>query len=204
MTQFLEQLQWRNATKAFDKGNPVSEQDLKTVFTAIQHTPTSFGLQPFYVRVVKDEPTLKALHAAGWGQAQFTTSTAVLVFVARTDIPARTEEMFTALSGGNPEARAGFAAYEGMIKEWLATQTPESFKVWAQKQAYIALGFGLAACAELGIDSCPMEGFDPAAFDKILNVPAGQFSSVVLAIGKRAADYKPLPKFRFPLADIVR
>ena len=203
MTQFLDQLQWRQATKAFDKAQPVSESQLGTVLKAVQFAPTSFGLQPFYVKVVKDEATMQALQAAGWGQAQFTTATAVLVFVARTDVHARIEEYFTGASGGNAQVRASLAGYEEMMKGWAANQTPETFKVWAQKQAYIALGFGLAACAELGIDSCPMEGFDPAAFDKILKVPAGHFSSVVLAVGNRT-DAKPLPKFRFPLADIAR
>ena len=72
---------------------------------------------------------------------------------------------------------------------------------WASKQAYIALGFGLAACAELGIDSCPMEGFSSEEFDKILGLPEGQKSAVVMAVGYRGEEPQ-YPKFRYPNNDL--
>lgn len=57
---------------------------------------------------------------------------------------------------------------------------------WADRQTYIAHGFGIAACAELQIDSCPMEGFDPTAVGEILGLPDTQKALVLLPIGYRA------------------
>ena len=77
-------------------------------------------------------------------------------------------------------------------------------KIWAQKQCYIALGFGLAACAELGVASCPMEGFSREDFDRVLGLPKGDFSTVVMTVGNADPEFKPFPKFRFPLKDLIR
>jgi nitroreductase len=80
-----------------------------------------------------------------------------------------------------------------MVTGFIPHASPE----WAKKQVYIAQGFALAACAELQIDSCPMEGFDPAAVAKILEVPSNLDVAVMLPIGYRAVDEHPRPKFRF-------
>ncbi|MCA2960935.1 MAG: nitroreductase family protein [Silvanigrellales bacterium] len=201
---FLTQLNWRDATKMFDANKKVADSDLAKVLEAIRMAPTSFGLQPFYVRVVKDEATKKKLQDAGWGQAQFPTSTAVFVFVARNDVMARIDAMLESRTGGDASKRAAMKDYEGMMKGFASALTPADLKTWAQKQAYIALGFGLAAAAELGIASCPIEGFSAPDFDKILGLPEGHFSTVVLAVGHASANATPFPKWRFPSSDIIR
>lgn len=201
---FLSKLQWRNATKAFDTNRKVDEDSLSKILEAARMAPTSFGLQPFYIRVVKDDATKKKLQEAGWGQAQFPTSTAVLVFVARTDVVARIDQMLDLRTGGDASKRAAMKDYEAMMKGFASQLSPADAKTWAQKQAYIALGFALAAAAELGVASCPMEGFSAADFDKILGLPESQHSTVVLAVGHADPNVKPLAKWRFDAADIVR
>ena len=60
---------------------------------------------------------------------------------------------------------------------------------WATKQAYLAMGNILTVCALEGIDSCPMEGFDPEAYNEILNLnKLGLKSVLLLPIGYRAED----------------
>ena len=201
---FLTQLNWRHATKAFDPQKKVGDADLDKILEAIHMAPTSFGLQPFYVRVVKDEGLKQTMQAAGWGQAQFPTATAILVFIARSDAKARIEEMMTSRSGGDAAKRAQFKDYEGMMTGWAGGMTEDGLKVWAQKQAYIAMGFGLAAAAELGVSSCPMEGFGAGEFDAMLALPKGHYSTVVLAIGHEAAGGNPFPKWRFSKGDVIR
>jgi nitroreductase / dihydropteridine reductase len=66
--------------------------------------------------------------------------------------------------------------------------------IWSAKQAYIAHGFAMAACAEIEIDSCPMEGFDPAAVGEILELPENQKALVMLPIGYRAEGETPRGK----------
>jgi nitroreductase/dihydropteridine reductase len=92
--------------------------------------------------------------------------------------------------------------YEKMMRSTFNGRTQDDLKAWAQKQAYIALGFGLAACAELQIDSCPMEGLVGPEFDKILGLEKDHFSSVMLAVGYRDPATHALPKVRFPEKDL--
>lgn len=201
---FLDSLNWRSATKSFDKTKKVSDAQLNQIHTAIQMSPSSFGLQPFYVKVVRDAGVLAQLQVAGRGQDQFASATEVLVFVRKIDVKKRVEEYFTGLSGGKPEVRASMKAYEDIINGFTASKDEAFFDAWTARQVYIALGFGMAACAELKIDSCPIEGFDPVQFDKILGLPKDERSTVVLAVGYRNPAVAPLPKFRFPLNQMVQ
>lgn len=204
MSTFLSQLQWRRATKKFDASNKVTDAQLDKILDAIRMTPTSFGLQPFYVKVVKDQATKEKLQAAGWGQVQFPTSTATLVFVARSNVFARIDQMLNEMTGGDATKRAAMKDFEGMMKGFAENLNDEARKNWAQKQCYIALGFGLAACAELGVASCPMEGFAPPEFDKILGLPQGDFSTVVLTVGNADPQTQMFPQFRFPKSDLFK
>ena len=77
---------------------------------------------------------------------------------------------------------------------------------WASDQVYIALGAFLTAAALLGVDACPMGGFDPAKYDEILGLPKLGFHTIVLATaGYRAADdtYASLPKVRAKKEEVV-
>jgi nitroreductase len=91
--------------------------------------------------------------------------------------------------------------YENMMKGALEPRTLEQHKSWADRQTYIAHGFALAACAELKIDSCPIEGFDPAAVDKILGLPEDTSSVVMMPIGYRSEEPQHA-KVRFPMSDL--
>lgn len=85
-----------------------------------------------------------------------------------------------------------------MVGGFVAGKTdPKDVLAWSAKQTYIAHGFAMAALAELEIDSCPMEGFDPVAVGNILGLPESQQAVVILPIGYRAADEAPRPKSRF-------
>jgi nitroreductase len=198
---FLENLDWRHATKSFDPNKKVSEADLAKIKDAIQMAPTSFGLQPFHVVIVTEPAIRDQIKPVSWDQAQITDSSHLLVFCSRTDTMERLDGYFEIASGGKPEVRAKMEMYENMMKGALEPRSAEDHKHWADKQTYIAHGFALAACAELKIDSCPIEGFDPAAVDKILGLPENTQSVVLMPIGYRAEEPKH-GKVRFPESDL--
>ncbi len=196
---FLTNLNWRYATKKFDTSRKVSDGDIGTILEAIRLSPTSFGLMPYNVYVVTNQETKDKIQAVAWNQPQVGTSSHLLVFIARTDLLKNTDEYFTLMSGGNPEIRASLKGYEDMVTGFAQSKDENSALVWAAKQAYIAQGFALAACAELEIDSCAMEGFDPGAVGEILGLPANQKAVVMLPVGYRAEGESPRgPKVRFP------
>lgn len=198
---FLSNLQWRYATKNFDSSK-LSDKHLETILDAVRFAPTSYGLQPFHVTVVSGAALREQMKQASWDQPQLTSASHVLVFSARTDLKDRIEAHLMNTAGGNPDIRAKLAGFEGALNGFAEGKTESDIQVWATKQAYIALGFALAACAELQIDSCPMEGFDPVQMKKILGLPAHFFPCVMLPVGKRASTEILKPKVRFDKADL--
>jgi nitroreductase len=189
---FLTNLSWRYATKKFDTSKKVSDADLDTILEAIRMTPTSYGLQPYHFYVVTDQEIKDKIQAVSWNQPQVGTSSHLIVFAARTDLMTNNDEYFTMMSGGNHEVRANMKGFEDLLTNTI--QSKESAGTafdWAARQTYIAHGFALAACAELEIDSCPMEGADFDAIGDILGLPETQKALVMLPIGYRAEGEAP-------------
>lgn len=194
---FLTQLSWRYATKKFDSTKKLSEEQLHKIMEAIKMVPTSFGLQPFRVIVVTNSDTRVKLKDAAWGQSQVTDASHLLVFCADTNVAPRIDTYFEMASGGSSEVREKMKGYEDMMRGAVNAVPQENMLSWTSRQAYIALGFALAACAELEIDSCPMEGFDPQQFKTILELPEPINPVVILPVGFRGADDVVHPKVRF-------
>lgn len=200
---FLSNLEWRTATKKFDISKKLSSEDLNKIFESIRMSPTSLGMQCFKIYNVTNSEIMEKVKAVGWNQVQFTSASNLLVFVARTDASKRIDEYIDTASGGDNSRRGEWKGYEDMARGFVKGHSPEQIVIWSQRQVYIALGFAMAACAELGIDSCPMEGFDNKAVDKILGLPSNELSTVILTVGYRDPAWTPFKKFRFPLKDLL-
>ncbi len=185
---FIEDLQWRYATKNMN-GQSVSDEQLTNILAATKLAATSYGLQPFKVIVVGDADIKAQLMAAAYGQTQVGSSSHVLVFAVQTQITQADIDAFIqyiATTRGIPETTLD--SYKGYMSSSLLALSAEQQQAWSTKQAYIALGTALAAAAEQRVDSCPMEGFNAAAFDKILGLTEQGYKAVViLPIGFRAA-----------------
>lgn len=193
---FIQNLEWRYATKKFDTSKKVSSEDLQKILDAIRLTPTSFGIQPYKAVVVSNQEIKDKLQVASWNQPQVGTASEVIVFVARTDLHGVSDEFFTELSGGNAEIRESLSGYENMVKGSIDGNYGKEPLKYASEQAHIALGFAMAALTELKIDSCALGGFDPVEYAKILGLPENELPCVVLPIGYRDASENPRPKFR--------
>lgn len=198
---FLSQLEWRHATKNFDPNKKVSEPDLTKLKEAIQLSPTSFGLQPFHVKIIENEALKAKIKPHAWDQAQISDCSHLLVFCVRNDVVDRIDQYFEIATGGDQTIREKMAGYEQLMRGALEPRTHADLENWAIRQVYIAHGFALAACAELEIDSCPIEGFVPAEADKILEFPEHIKSVVLMPIGYRAEDPKH-EKVRFSESDL--
>ncbi|MDP2625129.1 MAG: NAD(P)H-dependent oxidoreductase [Candidatus Peregrinibacteria bacterium] len=198
---FLTQLEWRFTSKNFDPSKKVSEENLAKILIAIRMAPTSYGLEPFHVVVVTNEELRKKLQEKGFNQAQFTEASHLLVFASRTDLQDRITQYLEEVSGGDAAIKEKMSGLESMMRGGFEGKSVEEIKAWSDRQTYIALGFALAACAEIEVDSSPMEGFMPGEFDKILELPSHMKSVVVLGIGYRKED-PPYPKFRFGTEDL--
>lgn len=201
--QLLEQLNWRYATKQFDAGRKLPAEDLETLITAGTLSPSSLGLQLWKFAVVENPEIREQLKAASWGQPQITDASQIIVFAAKkditeADIDAHLHNIAT-VQGVTFESLAGLR--EMAVGGTIHAKTPDDRAQWAKRQVYIPLGVLLASAALMGIDACPMEGFDPAAYDEILGLDKMGYGSVaVAAVGYRSSGdkYAATPKVRFP------
>lgn len=198
---FLTQLNWRYATKVFDTEKKISDEQLSQITEAIRMSPTSYGLQPFHVVVVTNPELRAQLKGAAYGQPQVTDASHLLVFCGRTDLLPRVDQYIDTMSGGNKEVVEKLEGFKGMMIGAISGMDEVHQNEWAKRQAYITLGFGLAAAAELGVDSCPMEGFSPDEFKSILNLPSHIHPAALLALGFRKDPETPA-KTRFPYDEI--
>jgi len=192
---FHDHLNWRYATKRMN-GSKIETKKLQSILEAIRLAPTSMGLQPFSVIVVDDLKTRQAMAPVCYNQPQITESSVVLVFsiwknITETEVSTYIENIATTRGVSN-ESLQGF---KNNLMGLVNGKTQEELQVWAARQAYIALGIGLAACAIEEVDSTPMEGFNPVALDEILQLEEkGLKSVVILSIGYRDAEKDHLTK----------
>lgn len=190
MSNVLNLLNWRYATKKMDPTKSVPEAKVQRILEAIRLTATSSGLQPYEVFVVTNPEVRAQIQAAANNQAQITEGSHLLVFAAWNDY---TAERINMMFDYNNEVRGfvneGAENYRKMLLANYPAKGPEVNFQHAAKQSYIALGTALIAAAEQEVDATPMEGFNPAKVDEILGLAArGLRSTVILPLGYREAD----------------
>lgn len=151
--------------------------------------------------VVSNKSLKIKLKSASFSQPQVTQASHLLVFCARTDVRERVLQYINLMKASGEKDENKLRSRQDMMEASMAKKTEGQILEWAKQQVYIALGFALAACAELKIDSCPMAGFQPEQVDKILNLPEYLKSVVYVAIGFRSEEPKR-PKLRFSSDDL--
>ncbi|MBI5380882.1 MAG: NAD(P)H-dependent oxidoreductase [Opitutae bacterium] len=204
----LEALNWRYATKKFDRTKKLPTATWAALEQALVLAPSSFGLQPWKFIVVQDAAVRQALSAASWGQTQPLDCSQFVVFAGRKNLDAAQIDRFLdrtiEVRGGNKAALADYRAI--MVGSVEKARAGGYLDGWQSRQVYIALGQLLTAAALLRIDACPMEGLDPAEYDKILKLAGTDYTTLcACAIGYRADDdkYATLPKVRYKAAEVV-
>ncbi|MDL0433487.1 nitroreductase family protein [Marinobacter sp. TBZ242] len=206
---FLTALEWRYAAKRMT-GESIPEPVLSRILEATRLAPSSYGLQPYTIKVISDRSVLARIHEQAAPQPQVKECSHLLVFATMSDLDDSTVDRYMQLTAGERGLETtdltGFSeAIKGTINSF---RTPAEKKAWAARQAYIALGFTLASAAVERIDASPMEGFDPAALDRTLGLDKEHLGSVVIvALGYRDAAQDPMSqmvKVRKPHSQLIQ
>ena len=186
--KLIEALKWRYATKKFDPARKVALSDIEKLKEAIQLSASSYGLQLYKVLIIEDPAIRAKLRPASWDQSQIEDASQLFVFCNYTQIDTTDINAFIELKAKEQGRKfEDLKGYGEFINKKLAAQTPEEKGNWTAKQTYIALTHLLAACAELRIDTCPIEGFEPEKYNEILGLTSrGLNAAVVAAIGYRS------------------
>lgn len=190
MSNLIENLNWRYATKTFDRSKTISPKDLETLKQAMQLTASSYGLQPYQILIVENKDIRSKLRAASWNQSQIEDASHMIVIANMTDFGDElVDNYIDNVVETRDVAKTDLQDYANMMKSTLSTLSQEQKANWTAKQAYIVVGNLLSAAAELKIDACPMEGFSNEDYNAILDLNSKNLNaSVVVTLGYRSED----------------
>lgn len=203
-------LHWRYATKSFEPGRTIPAATWEALEQSLVLSPSSYGLQPWKFLLIRDPELRRQLRPHSWDQGQITDCAELVVFLGRRSIDqADLDRLIEATCHTRNLQADQVAFYAELMRRNLVEheQLPaEAIAEWVGRQVYIALGTFMTAAALLAIDTCPIEGFDPAAYDRLLGLEASPYRSwVVCAAGYRATDdkYAQLAKVRYPATELI-
>jgi len=204
---FLQKLNERYAAKAMN-GKVVPQEKIDNILEAIRLSPTSSGLQPFKVYVITNAEVKSQIREIAWNQSPVTDCSHLLVFAAWDNYTAdRINHMFDLTNELRGFKNEGWERYRQTLLDGYPNRDANLNFDHAARQTYIALMAALTQAAFEGLDSTPMEGFDPKALDKILGFKEKNLrSTVILPIGYKDADKDwlvNLVKVRKPMDQLV-
>jgi nitroreductase/dihydropteridine reductase len=207
MKKALDSLYWRYAVKKFDPERILPEEKVDALKQAFNLTATSYGLQPIRLVVIHNKDLQEQLVAHSYGQRQVADASHVLVIcIEKTVDRDYIEGYFKKVRKVRGTAEEILEPYRKALVRDFRKKTPAEIRTWATHQAYLALGNLLTVCAVEKIDSCPMEGFLPEAYDRVLGLSGKGLESVlVLPVGYRsgADPFSEFKKVRRDLQDSV-
>lgn len=207
MEKKIEHLKWRYAVKKFDSKRVLSKEKVEGLKQAFNLTATSYGLQPIKMLVVQNKEIQKQLVPCSYGQSQVENASHVLVLCIEKKIDKDfITQYFDRVKSIRGTSDAVLKPFKDSLVADFSKKEAKEVKVWATNQAYLALGNLLSFCAMEEIDSCPMEGFIPKEYDKLLNLSKNGLTSVlVLPVGYRAKDdmFSKMKKVRKNVDDSV-
>lgn len=213
--EILEAFRFRHATKAFDPNKKISDKDFRFILETGHLSPSSFGFEPWRFLVVQNPQLREKIKHTAWGAfGKLPEASHFVILLARTKLDTKFDSNYI-----NDHVKHVKKMPEENIPKYLervGNFQQNEFKLldgdrplfdWACKQTYIPLANMMTAAAQIGIDSCPIEGFNMEKMNKLLDeeglLEDGHFRiSVMVAFGYRINPQNP--KTRRPFDDIVK
>jgi len=202
-------LQQRYCTKVFKKGSAIDDATFDTLLNTLLLSPTSINSQAWHLFAISDPAEKARLAEASWpnNQSKYKDGAYLFIFCAKTDF---NQADLLELEALTAKIRGVEVNQERvtMLTNYLAGMPSNECQEWLIRQVYIVLGQCLTSCALLGIDSCPIEGFDKKAMDELLGLKEKGLTSIVsMVIGEHASDdfntLDKAAKIRFPREKMI-
>jgi nitroreductase len=204
--EMLDQaMNWRYATKVFDPEKKISSENLGILKKSLILSPSSFGLQPYKFLFVESLDLRKQLTPHSWNQLQIEQADLLVVFLALNQIDEEYIDKFLKITAETRNINiSSLAFYRKMMVENLIN-SEKNILEWSSRQSYIALANLMTTASLLKIDSCPIEGFEQVAYEKILKIDSSYNAVCVCALGYRSLEdkYQNLAKVRFSALDLI-
>jgi len=199
---FMEAMNYRFATKEFDTSKKIKEEDLKQILEVGRLSPSSYGLEHWKFVVIKNQELKEKVQEVSYNQKQVGTASEVIVYLTKKkDLRANSEYIKKVFTSRMPQEVVDtlLTITSGHISSF----SEERFDEWCKKQNYIAAANMMTYAASIGIDSCPMEGFDESGILKVLNLNSEEYGvALVIPFGFRVNEPKRV-KTRLPFEEVV-
>jgi len=184
----IDDLKWRYAVDKFDPEKEVDPNIIDQLCEAVRLAPSSYGLQPIKLLVITNRELRKELVSYSYNQQQVYDCSHLFILCTHNILNEELIEQHIArTAAANQKLPQEYSKYCEFLKKNILKMTSYEMKQWNDKQAYIALGHLLHTCAQLRVDSTPMEGFQKDMYDEILKLSEQNLHSVVLCpIGYRS------------------
>ena len=199
-------LRWRHATKLFDRERIIPDDKLELLLESLRLAPSSINLQPWKFVVVKNKATRQVLRELAINQPQVTEASHLFILCSLKKINAAYYDRLIQLEKEQNKDKSMLELFKPVAMSFLESKTKEQLQEWMAAQVYIALGFLLSACALMHIDACPIEGFDHAKVNKLLDLhKKGIESQVMVAVGYRPnqEEYTIPAKIRWSREEVI-
>ena len=195
--KFIDAMQFRHACKEFDETKRISEENFNTILEMGRLSPSSFGYEPWKFVIVQNKDLREKLKSFTWGaQETLPTASHFVIILARKSKSMKYDSNYINSMMDLKQLPEDVVAlykqfYEKFQKEdFNLLDNDRSLFDWASKQTYIALANMMTGAASMGIDSCPIEGFDAKNANEFianeLGIDGDEFGvSVMTAFGYR-------------------
>ena len=186
--KFMDAMDFRHACKVFDENKKISDEDMKYILEVGRKSPSSFGMEAWKFLVITNEELKAKLRPACWDQIQVTSCSHLVIILAGIDsvkvesgLP---EKRFTRREMPQETLDFYLDLYASHLKTTLSSD--ENIYAWTSKQSYIAAGNMMSGAAFIGVDSCPIEGYEKEKVEEILELDTSKYQlSLVLPFGYR-------------------
>lgn len=194
---FEKAMHFRHACKLFDNTKTMSNDDLSFILEAGRLSPSSFGMEQWQFFVIRDSAMREAIQAVAWNQPQITTSSELIAIAYKKNVRSTDTYIQDEFAKFHyPDALLGM--YAGFVDP----RSDEVLECWSSRQVYIAAANMMSAAASIGIDSCPMEGFDRDAVEKIMGIDTEVYGvPLLIPFGYRVNEQPPI--HRSELSELV-
>ncbi|MDO9207078.1 MAG: NAD(P)H-dependent oxidoreductase [Sulfuricurvum sp.] len=203
MSQFLEAMAFRHACKKFESEKQIPNEQFESILEVARTSPSSFGMEPWRLIVVRDPKLRKALKSSCWNQNQITEASELVIFTTDNDIVRSDSPYVRKMFERRGMPSDAVDMYMGVYKNYLEPIECDEVLLenWTAKQCYIAMANMMTYAATLEIDSCPIEGFDKEEVEAVLDIEYGRSVAVICAFGYRVNP--PSERKRLMLKEIV-
>ncbi len=202
--KFMDAMNFRHACKIFDETKKISDEDMHFILECGRKSPSSFGMEAWKFLVITNEDLKAKLRPACWDQVQITSSSHLVVVLAGIESvkveSGKVEKRFARRDMPKESLDMYMDLYARHLSKTLSSD--ENIYCWTAKQTYIAAANMMTGAAFIGIDSCPIEGFEKEKVEEILGLDTTKFQvAMVLPFGYRL---NPQPEqIRLPFDEVV-